>query len=408
MRYRQLFAHREFRGLFAADVLSITGSYLARVAVASLVFQRTGSAALTALTFAVSYLPFVFSPWLASLADLYARRSLLIGCDLARAACIVLILVPGIHLAAIWALLFAEAIWRIPWGAARLALLSDILQDELFPAGNALVSSTRQALQVGGFAIGGVAVAVIGVRVTLAIDAVSYIVSAAIIAAAVRRRPAAWRSTDAGQTTRPGTWQSTRQGIRTVVGSAQLRRLYALLALGPAVLIVTEGLAVPFAVELGGRVTLAGLIMAAPPLGTVVGLVLLGRLPLGQQRRLVSPLALGCGLTVALAGFASMLPGARVPVLLLLVLAGGCVSYISAIQAEISALIPTALRGRLFGLANAVLQLAQGGAIVLGGILVGWVQVDGALVMLAVPGTAAIAFALRSVPQPQAAAPSGA
>ncbi|MGA9346681.1 MAG: MFS transporter [Nocardioidaceae bacterium] len=408
MRYRQLFGHREFRGLFAADALSISGTYLARVAVASLVFERTGSAALTALTFAVSYLPFVFSPWLASLADLFARRSLLIGCDLARAVCIALILVPGVHLMAIWALLFAEAIWRIPWGAARLALLSDILHDDLFPAGNALVASSRQALQVGGFAIGGVAVAVIGVRVTLAVDAASYVVSAAIVAAAVGRRPAAWRSVDAGQATRPGTWQSTRQGIHTVVRSAQLRRLYLLLALGPAVLVITEGLAVPFAAELGGHVTLAGLIMAAPPLGTVVGLVLLGRLPLGRQRRVVTPLALGCGLTVALTGFAAMLPGARVLVLVLLIVAGGCVSYISAIQAEISALIPSALRGRLFGLANAVLQLAQGGAIVLGGVLAGSLQVDEAVVLLAVVGTAGIALALRSVPQPQAVVRSSA
>jgi len=191
------------------------------------------------------------------------------------------------------------------------------------------------------------------------------------------------------------------------VRSAQLRRLYALLGLGPAVVIIAEGLAVPFAAELGGRVTLAGLIMAAPPLGTVVGLVLLGRLPLAQQRRLVTPLAIGCGLTVALTGFASMLPGARVLVLVLLVLSGGCVSYITAIQAEISSLVPTALRGRLFGLANAVLQLAQGGAVVLGGVLAGWAQVDGALVLLAVVGTAAIALVLRSEPQPHAVAEPG-
>ncbi len=407
MRYRQLFAHREFRALFAADVLSIAGTYLARVAVASLVFQRTGSAALTALTFAISYLPFVFSPWLASLADLFARRSLLIGCDLARAVCIALILVPGIHLAAVWALLFAEAIWRIPWGAARLALLSDILQDELFPAGNALVSSSRQALQVGGFAVGGVAVAVIGVRQTLAIDAISYVVSAAIVAAAVRARPAAWRSDGVEQAKRPGTWQSTRQGIRTVVGSPQLRRLYALLALGPAVVIITESLAVPFAAELGGRVTLAGLIMAAPPLGTVVGLIVLGRLPLSRQRQLVTPLAIGCGITIALTGFVAMLPGAAVLVLVMLVLAGGCVSYISTIQADISVLIPTALRGRLFGLANAVLQLAQGGAIVLGGLLAANAHVDEALLVLAAVGTAAIALVVRSERQPHAAAEPG-
>ena len=33
MRYRELFGDREFRALFVADVMSITGSYLARVAV---------------------------------------------------------------------------------------------------------------------------------------------------------------------------------------------------------------------------------------------------------------------------------------------------------------------------------------------------------------------------------------
>ena len=221
MRYRDLFREPEFRALFVADVMSILGSYLARIAVAGLVFGRTGSATLTAMTFAISYVPFVMSPWLASLADLFPRRMLLILCDVARAACVGLILIPGLPLPIVMALLFFEGCWRIPWGAARLALLTDVLSREAFPAANALIASVRQGLQVGGFAVGGLLVALIGVRPTLAFDALSYILSAAIVLAVVRPREAPWRTRDelAGlQSTepavessadRPSTWGAT-------------------------------------------------------------------------------------------------------------------------------------------------------------------------------------------------------
>ena len=274
MRYRELFGDREFRALFVADVMSITGSYLARVAVAGLVFHRTGSATLTALAFAVSYAPYLLSPWLSSLADLFPRRMLLILCDLARAVCIGLILVPGLALPFVMALLFLEATWRIPWGAARLALLTDILSPEAFPAGNALIASVRQALQVGGFAVGGVVVALIGVRPTLAFDAFTFLLSAAIVVVAVRRRAAPWRTrrvavtagapsparageqpgtaSDRATDVRPGTWVSTVEGVRSVVRNPKMVQLFALLGLGPAMAVITEGLAVPFAADLGG------------------------------------------------------------------------------------------------------------------------------------------------------------
>jgi MFS family permease len=472
MRYRELFAESEFTALFTADVLSISGTYLARVAVAGLVYHETRSAALTGVAFAISYLPYVFSPWLASLADVFPRRVLLIVCDVARAACIAGILIPGVGLRLILALLFLEAVWRIPWGAARLALLSDILTDGRFPAGNALVASARQALQVGGFAVGGVVVALAGVRTTLAIDVASYLVSALIVAVFVRRRPAAWETppqpvaeTEAATSTarhasaarhvgtpramstasiastarhastagaapmrmptsttaaahadrsgvvagrevasppaakRPGTWEATREGLRTVVRTPRMRRLFALLGLGPAMAVITEGLAVPFADQLGGDVTLAGLIMAAPPLGTVAGLFVLGRLPLATQCRLVTPLAVGCGLTIVLTGFAAALPAARVVVLVILVLSGVCVAYISAVQSEISALVPTLARGRVFGLANATMQVSQGAAIVLAGLVASSTRVSFALVVLAAVGTAAIVMALLMRPR---------
>ena len=56
-------------------------------------------------------------------------------------------------------------------------------------------------------------------------------------------------------------------------------------------------------------------------------------------------------------------------VLVLLFVCGACVAYISTIQSEISVMVETGMRGRIFGLANAVMQLSQGLAIVLAGLL---------------------------------------
>ncbi len=417
MRYRDLFAEKEFTALYVADVFSISGSYLARVAVAALVYARTGSPALTAVAFAISFAPYLFSPWLSTLADLFPRRRLLVLCDLARAACVAVIVIPGLPLGVVLTFLFLEALFRVPWGAARLALLSDILNHDKFPAGNALVSGTRQALQVAGFAIGGVIVAFVGPRPTLAIDAVTFVISAVLIAMFVRVRPAPWLAAEQSRLAehdladglrigddpplplrRPAAWASTLEGLRVVATTPRMRSLLLLLGLGPAVVVITEGLAVPFADELGGGVTLAGFIMAAPPLGNVVGLFFFGRLVFDRQQRLVTPLAIGGVLAVIVAALLSMLPGPAVFTVAALVAAGACLSYLSAIQSEISVLVAPELRGRVFGLANAVLQIAQGLAIVLAGLVASSTAVAPALIAMSAIGLAALVAVVSRMP----------
>ena len=58
-RWGQVFAHREYRGLWIAHGLSLAGDQLARVALAVLVFDRTGSALATAGAYAVTFLPWL-------------------------------------------------------------------------------------------------------------------------------------------------------------------------------------------------------------------------------------------------------------------------------------------------------------------------------------------------------------
>ena len=55
--FRDVFAVAEFRALWGAQLLSVIGDQLARVALTVLVYDRTHSALLAAVTFVVSIVP---------------------------------------------------------------------------------------------------------------------------------------------------------------------------------------------------------------------------------------------------------------------------------------------------------------------------------------------------------------
>jgi predicted MFS family arabinose efflux permease len=400
VRYRDLFADREFSGMWVADVLSMAGSYLARLGVAALVYGRTESPGLTATAFAISFAPYLFAPVLATIADRFPRKELLVATDVLRSLLVLLLIIPGMPLTLLLVVLFTIEVFQIPFGAARLATLADVLDDDRFPAGNALVAGTRQAVQVGGFVVGGAVVAATSPTYALAINSLTYLLSAALILAFVQRRPQPWGEDGV----RPGVWTGTREGLRFVLRTPGMPVLFALLALGPGIVIVAEGLAVPFADQLEGGTRLAGVIMATAPLGNVVGLALIGRLGLDGQRRLIFPGALGCGLLVGLSGLFGELTDSPLPVIALLTLSGASLAYLAGIQALVARAIPSAARGRVFGLGNAVMQISQGGAVALAGALAEGAQI--ALVLTILGGLAAlVALALAAAGRRVAAQP---
>src|SRR5258708_4434008 len=83
--FREVFAVREFRALWLAQLLSVAGDQLARVAMTVLVFDRTHSALWTALTYAVTFLPWVIGGLAPSgLADRRPRQQVMLASDAAR------------------------------------------------------------------------------------------------------------------------------------------------------------------------------------------------------------------------------------------------------------------------------------------------------------------------------------
>ncbi|MEP6526007.1 MAG: MFS transporter [Nocardioidaceae bacterium] len=385
--YRDLFGDREFASLWIGDVLSRGGSQIGQFAIAALVYDRTGSPALTATAFAVSYLPHLLGgAVLATLADRWPRRETLVVTDVIRAMLIMLILIPGMPVGGVFAVIFTVELVKIPFGAARLAILADILHGQRFAVGNGLVAATQQVLMVVGFAGGGFLVSVVGPRPAIAIDAVTYLVSAAIIRTFVRQRPAP--VIPEGES--PSVWSQTVEGLSIVRRIPGMSANFLLLMVGPASFSVLTALAVPYAHVLGGGDRLAGVMMASGPLGAAIGMACTGRLDADRRGRLIAPSILAMGILLAFAGVAG---GAALAVAFFFLI-GLMLGYITTVQAAIAATTPTHARGRIFGLGNTVMQLSQGVSVALTALFTEFFTVGHAFVVTGALTTASASLVI--------------
>ena len=156
-----------------------------------MVYARTGSAFLTALAYALSYLPpIVGGPMLSGLADLFPRQRLMITLDLIRAGLVAMMALPRMPFPGLCTLFFATVLLGTPFSVARSALLPEVLPKNMLPAGSAIGNQTMQLGQVAGFLIGGGLVAWAGAGRAIALDSLSFSLSALILARWVRPRPA--------------------------------------------------------------------------------------------------------------------------------------------------------------------------------------------------------------------------
>ncbi|MEJ3658025.1 MFS transporter [Actinomycetes bacterium KLBMP 9759] len=353
----------EFRAIWLAELQSVVGDQLARLAVSVLAFQHTGSATWPALVYALTYLPdLVAGPLLGGLADRYPRRTVMIGADVVRAGVVGAMALPGVPLPVVVVLLVIGQLAGGPFNAAQAALLPTVLPDDRYPIGQSIRQVTHQVGQLAGFAAGGVVIAVLGAQRALVVDAATFVVSAAAIRLGVGHRPAV-----AAAVGRAGsTWQRIRAGTSTIRRDPRLRSLTGLAWLAGFVT-VPEGLAVPYAAEIGGGPTAAGLMLAAHPAGIAVGAFAIGRWVSPQAGlRLVGPLALFA--IVPLLGYAFR-PGAAVAIVLLFV-SGCCAAYQVTAATTFMRLVPDAERGQAFGLAGSGLIAVQGIGLLAAAVLV--------------------------------------
>lgn len=359
-RYRDVLGAAEFRAIFAANIVSMLGSVVAAVALTVLVYQQTRSPALAASVMALSFLPYLIGgALLGAAADRLPARRVLVACDLASAALIGCMIIPGVPLPALLALLFAIGLISPVYQGVRSAVLPEVLPPgPRYVLGRALMRMVAQSAQIVGYGVGGLLLAILSPRGALAADALSFAASGLMLRFGTAARP--------GSATRRGSMASdSLAGLRKVFAHRPTRRILLFSWLVPACVVAPEALAAPYATHIGQPARAAGFLLMGLPIGTVAADIIAARLLTSRlQRRIIIPAAL---LSFApLTTFAAS-PGLVLAVGLLAAAGLGC-AWTAGIDGLLIDTAPPSLRNRALALAGAGLMFTQGAGFALWGI----------------------------------------
>ncbi len=245
-------------------MISLLGDWAGRLALTVLVLERTGSPAWAAAVTAVSLAGYVgIGQVLATFADRYGRISVMLVADLVRAALFMAMLL-DVPVGGLLVLAFLAGLATPPFEAARSAALPDLVPEEGYRDALALSGISVQSSLVVGYALGGLLLTVVEPTTALAINSMSFLVSAFLLLDlrhSEAARPAATRSTVS---------RSLGDGAASLFGDPMVRRALAFVSITGALGTVDEALVVPYADLIGLPDGLLGVLAASIPVGTLV------------------------------------------------------------------------------------------------------------------------------------------
>src|SRR4051794_24176142 len=233
------------RRLALSRLASLTAGSAAYIALISAIYQHTGSAIwVSAALFAGVVGSVVGAPAAGWIGDRFERRRVMVGSDLAAAvvaAAMALTIESTLALVLLFGLL---AVVESPFEPASASAMPNLVPRDLLPRANALVAGTCSASYLLGPLLGGLLLgAGASASQLLVIDAVSFVVSAALVVSI--RRPF---GLGAGTESQPGVWA----GVQLIVHEPVLRVLItasmvSLLGLG-----IVNVANYPLSIHLGG------------------------------------------------------------------------------------------------------------------------------------------------------------
>ncbi|MEU6378467.1 MFS transporter [Streptomyces sp. NPDC046909] len=378
--YARVFAVPEFRAVFTAHILSLLGVVISEIALSVLVYELTGSPLMSALAFALGFLPYVVGgTLLAGVADRFPARRVLVVFDLVCAACVLPMTAPGMGIGLLLTLRCALAVVAPVFQGTRMATLADILGDgDLFVLGRSLLRIVSQSALLAGYGVGGLLLTVVSPRHALLITVGTFCASALLLRFGTRRRPA--RAVGGGALV-----TESLRGARQVLANRRVRVLLLLFWLPPMFSVVPEALAAPYADELGAGSVGLGLLMCALPVGTIAGELWAGaRLRPTARERIALPLV--CVTLVPYAAYALHL---NLPVsLLVLLLSGAGSAYTLGLDQWFVRAVPEEVRGRAMTLLTAGLMTIQGVGMALAGVVAEFAGVAATVAGAGLMGTA--------------------
>jgi MFS family permease len=369
--YSDLFRTREFTPLFLSSALNSAASTIGGLAVGTLVYKATDSPLLSAVSmFGPQLAQVAGATTLLSAADRLAPRATMTAIALSFAVGTAVMATPGLPVRGLFLLIFVLGLVSSLGGGVRWGLLNEILPKDGYLLGRSVFNMVNGLTQITGYATGGVLVAVLSPRITLASAAALYLAAALVTRLGLTRR--APRAT--GRPSIARTWRTNA----LLWSSPPRRTTYLLLWIPNGLIVGCESLYVSYAPDR------AGLLFAFAAFGMFVGDVTTGRfIPPAVRGRLgipfllllatpYLPFALGPGVAVAAGAVA-------------LASVGFGASLIQ--QERLMALTPDELSGHALGLHSSGMLTMQGVSAALAGTVA----------QLTSPGTAMTVMAIASV-----------
>ena len=369
--YRSLFATPEFTALFVMVCWQVAAGTVAGIALATLVYGATGSPLLSALSmFGSSFAQMLGATLFLSAADRLPPRAALAGVALFTGLTTAALAIPGLPIAAIFAVVLAQGLAGSIGGGVRFGLLAEILPADGYLLGRSLLNMAVGAMQIVGFAGGGVLLATVDPAAVLLAAGVLSLLAAAIAHSGLTAR--------APRATGRISVRDTMRGNRELLSDPARRAVYLALWLPNGLIVGCEALFVPYSPAA------AGALFVAAAVGMLAGDTLAGRfVPARLRRPLTTPVQLLLAAPYLLVALAPPLP------LAVLLVAVASVGYSGSLllQDRLVELTPDRLRGQSLGLHSAGMLTMQAVAATLAG----------AVAQLVTPALAMAVMAIGSI-----------
>lgn len=293
MSLSQLLSNRDFRRLWAGQIVSALGDRIHHLAVFALLFAGQDEGRQIAFFIFCNQLPFlILSPWAGLAADRLGPRRTLILSDISRAAVIALLpFAIGLPSLPVW--LYGAAFLVGAGGAlfspARSAFVPALVDRNHLLSANGLIASSGLIAVLAGSSLGGLLVERAGATWAFLLDAATFLISACLLRS-IRPRANATAHDPAHDPAVPGEFQggatpdpannTIRESLREVAAHPDLRRWMAVSLLFGLFMAASYAGVTALASSAWGLTTSGvGQLLAIGGAGMLAGLLAVTRLP---------------------------------------------------------------------------------------------------------------------------------
>lgn len=377
------------RALWYAQVISVLGDWAARIALSVLVFRQTNSALATSAVMGASLLPWLGAGQvLATLADKFPHKRVMVVCDLLRGGAFLVLALTPLPTPVVLGITLLAAFADPPFTSARFACLPQVA-GEGYQASQVLSNTTNQFGTLLGYGIGGGLVAIASPRTALLINSISFFLGVLFLLPLPSTK-----SVEEGEHTR-STLPQLSAALHSLWDDPLTRWTALVVTAGTLGTTPAEALVAPYAAHLGHPSgLLVGALAALFPLAALLSMLILPRK--GDHGYLLRFIAKN---TLIMQGVAFVIlvldPG--LPTILLAFAALGFTQLDTVPGGVIMGQrLEQSTRGTAFSILSGALIVAQLGAVTLAGAAVRVIGIETTFVLGTIPAISVASWVLLS------------